>query len=449
MEGIDRNEKFVLTRDVIAAAPAGAPPGEARDGITVPAGWLRFEQGSLSIDQVLRNLETAVSLLQTIDGGLAEVGTLMSETITTLHSAWNNGDRGKAVPPEYGQVLAPRLEQLDDIVRNCRFHGRGLIDGQSGVVGVGSGVDFVRGGPRTASSPPQGYQVCIKELPSKAAIIGGVAVHEDWLRSEQELFLAEGERFLRYNPGKCTGVPEFLRRLQGAIYGAGMELEVGLTRQRRLIVRHNQYGSHFKFKGFSRQTPLLSKRPGRMEWSRKGKDIQGTLHGERGFGIGRMLVGFQDNPNTSELAVIWRGERFPEGQHPRCFVVQNGIQFQDAPEPEARQRRISLPSFYGAALGTWLDTRSRYSALADGRAETWQELSDTLQLLFGVSCEVDEWRDQVRERITEYQLLALEYLRREVPLQPAPLAEESASRQVQDMAKVMRQLLNSGGSAGK
>ena len=58
MEGIDRNDKFVLTRGDIAAVPASAPLGEARDGITVPAGWLRFEKGSLSIDQVLRNLET-------------------------------------------------------------------------------------------------------------------------------------------------------------------------------------------------------------------------------------------------------------------------------------------------------------------------------------------------------------------------------------------------------
>lgn len=417
-------------------------PGETRERMPKPAGWLHFEKGSLTADQVLHNLETAVSLLQTIEGGLTGLAGAMGETITTLHNTWKSGDRNN--PPEAGCALylESRLRQMDELARACRFHGRGLIDGQSGVVGLGSGVEFVRGGPQTVNSPANGYTVSILSPPSRAAITGGVAVHEDWLRTEQEIFLADGDRFVRHNPAGDADIAEFLRRLQQKVRRAGLDLEVGLTRQRRLLVRHNQYGSHYKFKGLSRNTPLLCKRPGRMEWSRKGQDIQGTLHGEPAFGVGRMLVGLQDNANTSDLAVLWRGGRLEEGREPRVFVVQNAIRFQNSTEAGLAPESICLPSMYMAAQGKWLDTRSGYRALADARADTWQELADALQVLFAVSCEIDEWREQVREWIKSNQDLALEYLRKEMPAEPSPGDTPEDGADLHEMLRAMQQLLS-------
>ena len=187
---------------------------------------------------------------------------------------------------------------------------------------------------------------------------------------------------MRHVPSRSGDISEFLLKLQRQVRKAGLDLEVGLTRQRRLVVRHSQYGSHLKFKGFSRHTPLLSKRPGKMEWSRKGKDIQGTLNGEPAFGVGRMLVGFQDNPHTSELAVVWRGARLEKGHPARVFVVQNGIHFQDFTDSGRPLRRICLPSLYTTAQGRWLETRSGYRTLEEAGAGTWQEIGDTLQLIF-------------------------------------------------------------------
>jgi len=425
-----------------AAPPPPAPWPEARERIPRPAGWLRFESGWLNAGQTLRNLETAVSLLQTLSVNLDGLGSLMSEAISRLHTVWGQGDKTAPPPPEIGFYLARRLEQIDEIVRGARFHGRGLLDGQAGVVGVGAGVDFVRGGPQTRHSPPEGYAIEILGFPEKAALVGGVALHEDWVRSEQEIFLAEGERFVRFVPPPGATVREFLLQLQRAVSGAGLDLQVGMTRQRRLAVRHHQYGSHFKFKGFSRKTPLLSKRPGRVEWSRKGKDIHGTLHGEQAFGIGRMLVGFQENAHTSELAVIWRGDRLEPGNRARCFVVQNGIIFQDGNDPSRPRNRLSVPSFYAGSLGRWLDTKSGYRSLADARAGTWQQLADAVQLLFAVSCEADEWKGRVREWIQEYQNLALDYLRKEVPAHPAPPGDPGRRLEVEQMAEMMRTLLS-------
>jgi flagellin len=441
MTGLDPNSRQPDDRHGTPFLPP-APWPQNRERVPRPAGWLRFESGWLNAGQTLRNLETAVSLLQTADVGMAGLASTMSEAITRLHVAWAKGEKTQAPPLEIGAFLARKLEQIDEIARNTRFHGRGLLDGQSGVVGVGSGVDFVRGGAQTRSSPAEGYEVQIQGFPEKASLTGGVAVHEDWVRSEQELFLAEGERFVRYVPEPGMTVRDFLAQLQSAVSTGGLDLRVGLTRQRRLTVRHNQYGSHFKFKGFSRKTPLLSKRPGRMEWSRKGKDIRGTLHGEQAFGIGRMLVGFQENAHTSELAVVWRGDRLEQGTQARSFVVQNGIFFQDGNDPGRERNRLSIPSFYTSSLGRWLETKTGYRSLADARANTWQELADSVQLLFAVSCEADEWKGRVREWIQEYQNLALDYLRKEVPAQAKPPGDVQRQLEVERMAEVMRNLIS-------
>ncbi len=420
--------------------PTGSPPGGGAGRLPSPEGWLCFASGWLSLDQALGNLETAISLFQTAAEAMVGVGRLTGDVIGSLHAEWTRGDRGRPPPTQVDDLLRRTLEQIDGIVRACRFHGRGLIDGQSGVVGLGEGVDFVRGGPHATNSPPEGFEVQILAPPTRASLVGGVPIHEDWLRAEKEIFLAEGERFVRYSPQGVAGVSDFLVALQNHTRAAGLDLEVGLTRQRRLILRHNQYGSHHKFKGLSRLTPLLSKRPGKIEWSRKGRDIQGTLGGEAAFGVGRMLVGFLDNQRTSELAVMWRGADFSRGEL-RCHVRQNGLRFQDGAGPAREPRRISIPSFNTSWLGRWVEGRSEYGSLAEIRARTWTELADALQMLFAVSCEVDEWKERVQTWIQQHQSLALEFLRRELPPAVPAISPAAQRHALEQMAEAMRGLM--------
>jgi hypothetical protein len=341
------------------------------------------------------------------------------------------------------------LQHIDDRVRRCRFHGRGLLDGQSGVAGIGQGVVFVRGGPNTVTSPPEGYEVRILGFPSRATITGGVALHDDWLRAEQEVFLAEGDQFVRCAPKAGDGVPEFLTRLQEHVLAAGLDLEIGMTRHRRLIVRHNQYGSHFKFKGSSRKTPLLSKRPGRIEWSRAGQDIQGTLDGESAFGIGRMLVGYLDNARTSELAVLYRGGAHGDSPNSRVHVVQNGIVFQDRQDAHQPLVRLTLPCLYTQHLGAWLETRSGFRSLADIRLNAWPQVQDTLNLLFAVSCEIEDWREKIDGWIRRYQNQALRFLRQSGPEPGGPLSGEVRARRSEEMARVLRAWIRHGPSEGE
>lgn len=441
MNGLDPNRHPLPDRER-ASEPGQEPrtvppPAESDARLPRPAGWLRFAQGPLTHDQVLKNLEQIVSLLQTAQIGLGQIDTLLQELTTALSVGWSQRQHHPAPPDEMRALVAKRMATIEEIARECRFHGRGLLDGQSGAVGSGKGLVFVRGGPNTATSPPEGYEARITEFPTRAAIVGGVTLNEDWVWAEREIFLAEGDRYVRFAPKRNESVLAFLADLQDQVRAAGLDLEVGLTRQRRLAVRHTQYGSQFRFKGSSLTTPLLSRRPGKIEWSRKGKDIQGTLGGEPAFGIGRMLVGFLDNEKTSELAVVWKGDLAPPGAGYRCQVLQNGILFQDGADPESPPLRISVPSFQPPHLGRWVDTRSGFASLAALRVDAWQEVLDGLYLLLAVQGEVIEWKDRLRAWIERYQNRALLSLRQGMGMTVTRSVDSERALRAERMASVL------------
>lgn len=425
-------------RSRTALAPDGMPR------LPRPAGWLSFETGTLTTEATLRNLETMISLLQTAAEALGRIDEALLEAMEILQWAWRNSDHQEPPSPELGRLLERRLHTMDEAVRLCRFHGRGLLNGESGVVGWGKDVIFVRGGPHTEDSPPEGYPVRITAPPSRPHMIGGVSLHESWLHAESEIFLAEGERFLRFECTADLTVRAFLTELQRAVRGAGLDLEVGVTRNRRLIVRHSQYGSQFKFKGCSRKTPLLTRRPGRLEWSRRGRDIKGTLAGEPAFGIGRLLIGYLDNPRTSELSVLWPGPTAQEAGDPRVFVKQNGLAFQDREQDEP-DARICLPVLYTHQIGRWLETGSAYQALRDVRCGTWDEVSDTLHMVYAVASEIEDWRERTARWIKRYQNRALVYLRRGVPLPGIPAEPGFVSPETEAMAQALRRMVGAEG----
>ncbi len=423
---------------------ATAPPDSLAARIPKPGGWLKFDLGWLQPEQAIRNLETSVSLLQTASHTAQEIDALVNRLLLQVNLAWRDGDRSYPPPAALGEELKHVLHQIDDLVRRCRFHGRGLLDGQSGVAGLGRGVTFIRGGPNTATAPPEGFEVRILAFPSRASITGGVTLHEDWLRAEQEVFLAEGDHYIRCASKPGEAVPEFLARMQDSVLLAGLDLEIGMTRQRRLVVRHNQYGSHFKFKGSSRKTPILSKRPGKIEWSRPGRDVQGTVDGESAFGIGRMLVGYLDNSRTSELAVLLRGVALKDGQTARVHVVQNGIVFQDRQDMHQPLVRLTLPSLYTHHLGAWLETRSGFCSLADVQLGGWPQVQDTLNLLFAVSCELEDWTERMDGWIKRYQNQALRFLRQNGQGEGVPGSDEGQALRAEDMARLLRQWIENG-----
>ena len=101
------------------------PPAPGREPrIARPSGWLSFEQGNLSQEQVLKNLEQVVSMLQTASVGLDEIDDLLTDSIAVLSAHWSAREGQAAPPEELRDYTAQRLAAMEEIARGCRFHGR-------------------------------------------------------------------------------------------------------------------------------------------------------------------------------------------------------------------------------------------------------------------------------------------------------------------------------------
>lgn len=383
-------------------------PPQAGNTMALPQGWLRFESGKLNSLEVLRNLEKATSLLQTAQNGVRQADEIIADVIVVMQSAWLSGDRSGPPMKEMGRYLALKKDQLAQLANTCRFHGRGLLDGQSGVVGTGQGVMFVRAGGETKASPEEGWKVEFTAQPTRGFMLGGVPLHRDWIAVESEILVVEGERTARFVPERGMDEAAFITGLAEALNQAGLNLEVGLTRQRRLYLRHAQYGAHPRFKGISRETPLLSRKPGRLESNHRGRDVAGTIGGEAAFGVGRVLMGYLDNPNTAELAVAWRGEsKGPLAVH----VRQNSLVFPEGPGGRSGLGRVVLPDLRPTHLGNWVDTLGGLQGLEEAQVETWAQVLDLLYMLYAIQGELNEWKERMGIWIERCQNRALAMLR--------------------------------------
>ncbi len=439
------NKRFAKTGEPPPCPTPHGAQGKSFFRSPRPTGWLQFESGWLDTDQILKNLETMVSLLQKTQEGLMGIDQLLNDAVAHVNECWNKGDKRMDPPEKVENLVRLRLGQMDEIARQCRFHGRGLLDGQSGVTGAGKGVTFIRGGPNTRSSPEEGYAVDVQALPGRTYLQGGVALDDEWVRAEQEIFLAEGEYFIRYPISPGETVASLIRGLREETRAAGMDLEIGISPKRKLIVRHNQYGSQYKFKGCSFKTPLLSKRPGKVEWSRKGRDIQGTIGGEPAFGIGRMMVGYLDNEHTSELSVAWLGGVLKNGRVGSCQVAQNALEFQDGTAADEVSVRVALPSFLSTNACRWMDTHSGFGALSQVAFGSWQELRDSLHLLYAFSFEIEDWKERVSGWIKRYQNQALACLRKGRLFREHPEEDERVTaHQAERMAHQLKEMIQGG-----
>ena len=422
-------ELTLATESTTWLAPAWPPQPR------LPEGWLHFAEPPLAPFELLRNLETAVSLLQTTQAGLEQLADHLAQLIQRFHDLWRRHAHENTPPKIYARILAQGLARIDQQVTACRFHGRGLLDGQCGLIGHGRGLTFVRGGPQTRSSPPEGYAVDIFRFPSRATLIGSVRLQECWLRAEDELFLCEGDRFIRFEPWHYPEPTVFLERLQHTLQQAGLELRVSLNGDRRLTVQHVRYGSQFKFKGSSRSTPLLSSRPGALVYSQPGSDIAGMLGSEPAFGIGGLLTGYLDNPRTAELSVLWSPRDLLADEDYRVFVVQNGLWIPGLPVESHRSteealvsvapsvtagaalpHRLTLPALLPQQAGSWMETTSGFHSLAEAHTQNWQGVRDSLLLLHAVLADVDDWQERCESWLQTYQQAALQQLT------PAPVS---------------------------
>ena len=213
---------------------SGRRLNRAADG---PAELVISEQMKAQItglEQSIRNSETSISMMQTTEGALSEVSSiLINLRQLAVHSANEATNDEKMLQANQGEI-ENLLVTLSNISKNTQFGTRTLLDGSNSVSGVavGDGMDFVEAKEFTKASPAEGYKINITHPATRA-----MAVAENTLAMEdiyKSFVISEGGRTVEVNVKDNLDLYRDVERL---LQAANTSLEPGFKEKTELALQ--------------------------------------------------------------------------------------------------------------------------------------------------------------------------------------------------------------------
>ncbi|MGK0289613.1 MAG: flagellin, partial [bacterium] len=153
---------------------SGLKINRAADG---PASLVVSEQMRAQIsglNQAVQNSEIAVSMIQTSEGALNEVNSLLvNMRQLAVHAANEGANDGVMLAADQAEI-ENSLAGIDRISRDTQFGTKKLLDGSNGANGAttGQGLAFVEAGTGTVDSGDNGYDIVVTQTASKSNLQG-------------------------------------------------------------------------------------------------------------------------------------------------------------------------------------------------------------------------------------------------------------------------------------
>ena len=213
---------------------SGRRLNRAADG---PAELVISEQMKAQItglEQSIRNSETSISMIQTTEGALSEVSSiLINLRQLAVHSANEATNDEKMLQANQGEI-ENLLVTLSNISKNTQFGTRTLLDGSNSVSGVavGDGMDFVEAKELTKASPAEGYKINITQPATRS-----MAVAENTLAMEdiyKSFVISEGGRTVEVNVRDNL---ELYRDVERLLQAANTSREPGFKEKTELALQ--------------------------------------------------------------------------------------------------------------------------------------------------------------------------------------------------------------------
>jgi len=351
------------------------------------------------LNQAVRNSETAISMVQTTEGALNTVNSMLISMRQLAIHAGNEGVNDQVMLQADQQEISNTLASLDRISKQTQFGNRRLLDGSNGANGAvtGKALEFVRASIKTNDSAGSGFQVNITQNATRANLEGSVALTNEMVKAGETFTVIEGGRSVTYEAKAEDNVQTSVQNLQNAIEQAGLRVTVSLNEGNTLNVIHSDYGSKHEFQVSSSTAGVLSQVSGAIESSQRGFDVAGTINGEAAKGAGRLLSGVTGTKNVDGLVVRYSGD-LSEGiandtgtDVGSVFVAQNSLTFQVGAN-QGQTVGISLLNTSGTQLARGIINKSNFEKLSDINVMTAQSAQDSLTLIDAAVDEVTKIR---------------------------------------------------------
>ena len=353
------------------------------------------------VKQAIDNSESAIGMVQTTEGALNEISSLLIKVRQLSVHAANEGANDNVMLQADQFEIDNALDTIDRMTFNTQFGLKKLLDGSQGANGVanGEGLEYVGASPHTQSSPVQGYDVRVQRLGTQARKEGSTALTEDIINQGETLIIAEGGRTASFKTTPGDTVSQTVGKLRSEIEKIGLDLSMQVEDGTITLV-HNKFGSDHAFTVSSTTAGVLSNEGGQLEQAMPGQDIQGTLGGYVAFGRGQVLTGGEGTP-VEGLQVRYQGTVLTdadagEGSDSagRAAVFQNSLVFQVG-GTVGQTVAVSLTSTNTRTLGRGVTNASEFKSLRDVNVLDPQKAQDTQRLVDQAINEVTRTRAEL------------------------------------------------------
>ncbi len=279
------------------------------------------------LNQAVKNSETSISMVQTAEGALNEVSSmLISMRQLALHAANEGANDEKMLQADQNE-MENILSTLDRVAGSTQFGTRVLFDGsnQANGVVVGDGLRFVEASVVTEVAPTKhGYEVDIQQVATRPSVTGNRGVTIEDMDEGITFIINENNRIAKLNTKEDKNLDENVsqilnnhrlspeifpkedvetslrdlvsRSLQEKAKETGLNVDVFIDEIGMLTVRHLHFGSKPSFSVTSSVPGVLAEKLGAAQLSDGGRDVAGFIGGQLGIGEGQFLNGGKGTP---------------------------------------------------------------------------------------------------------------------------------------------------------
>ena len=330
------------------------------------------------VQQALKNTEFSLSLVQTAEGALVEVNSLLLEMRQLASTAANEGATDFNTLISLQNQIRTAINGIDRVSQFTKFGNKNLLDGSQGTVGSGGNKElvFLKASERTIASPVSGYDVDVTELPLRAILKEDL---DDYDASDLQITLEEEDgAIIRVRNPEGASAIGFANRLKEAVHSANMNIDKKYDEDdEELTIQHRDYGLIKGFSVSSNKDGVIVDDAYETELF-LGKDIEGTINDEPADGDGVVLTGNYDNRNTSGLSIAFLGDS--TGNAGSVTVAQNALKFQSGIN-EDENILVALNSTHSTILGRGVDNQSGFENLSQIKLTSTQEAIDAIRLV--------------------------------------------------------------------
>ena len=287
-------------------------------GADGPAALVVSEQqrGQIAgLQQAIDNSENAVSMVQTAEGALQEVNSLLTSMRQLSIHAANEGANDDVMLNADQQEISNALDTINRISKESQFGTIKLLDGSQGSGGVttGKGLEFISAGKDTVSTEQStvegkagtilcnqddGYDVVVSRAASKTNFTSGVLT-QDMVNKRAEgpvdetgcttvgkhegitLTVYEGGKEASYTTTEEDTVDTAIENLRSEVSKQGLQIDIQ-DKDGVMNITSKEYGDQTSFQVQSSIGGVFSEagQAGEIAEATTGNDVQGTINGE-------------------------------------------------------------------------------------------------------------------------------------------------------------------------